>query len=320
MVNRTTALHADLVGYQWPMLTEMWRLSIPDGAISAGSPDGKVLFLPAPAEDEFVLRRVDTVGRTVTRIAKLPGHVISVPTFLPEGMVFIARKTHSDAWRRTAAGTFEQLTHNDDIGSVAPCGRGYVATTYSKEMLILDADGRVKRRFASSSLNTMSAVCSPDGRDRYVVGALPKSGLYRWGDDEAPELFANVVTPFIAMAPDGKRLALAKPSPAAFVASWMSLTDRQLHEIGISDSNCEISWASNHSVWLAKRRGGRLLWIEVDVDTRAETGQAVEGAHICANGLPDPQSPGNKDLRVETTTTSEIRSVPLSALGYDAAR
>jgi serine/threonine protein kinase len=319
MANRTSSQYTDLVGYRWPMLTEVLRLSIPDTAISVGSPDGNVLFVPSFEGAEQVLLRLDPTGRSVTRIAKLPGYMIAAPTFLPERMAFIARRTKSDAWRRTAGGSLEQLTHIGDAISIAPCGAGYVVTTETNDLVMLDDDGRESRRFNSAAA-IASAVCSPDGRNRYLIALSPEPGIYRWGERGERELIANVVTPFIAISPDGKRLALAKASPAAFLVSWMSLADHQLHEIGISDSNCQISWSSDHTIWLSKRRGGRLLWVEVDVDTRTETGKAIEGAHTCASGFPDPQSPGNRDLRVETVTTSEIRSVPLSTLRDDAAR
>jgi hypothetical protein len=71
-----------------------------------------------------------------------------------------------------------------------------------------------------------------------------------------------------------------------------------------------MGWASNQTLWVSRRRDGKILWTEVDADSGKETGRAVPGLRDCTDGGSDPMSPVNSDLRVIPNRASQLRLLP----------
>jgi Tol biopolymer transport system component len=121
----------------------------------------------------------------------------------------------------------------------------------------------------------------------------------------------------VSMSPDGKRLAFLTFENRGPIVSWMATEGGQVHEIGESETACAPGWASADSLWIARRRNGKPIWTEVDVDTGRETGTIVPGSRQCSDGWPDPASPVDPDLRIVFDQTSQLRLLPREYLEHE---
>jgi hypothetical protein len=86
------------------------------------------------------------------------------------------------------------------------------------------------------------------------------------------------------------------------------------HDVTDSETGCQAGWASNNTLWVSRRRDGKILWTEVDADSGKETGKTVPGERDCSDGGNDPASPVDTDLRVVASRVSQLRLLPRAQL------
>jgi hypothetical protein len=79
------------------------------------------------------------------------------------------------------------------------------------------------------------------------------------------------------------------------------------HEVSETETGCAVGWASVHTLWVSRRRAGKIVWMEVNAASGAETGKSVPGSRDCSDGRPDPASPVEPDLRIVYDLTSQLR-------------
>jgi serine/threonine protein kinase len=299
-------------GFEWPLLSERVRFRLPGPVVALASPDGKTLFAPSMAEPTTGLSRIDLARRELQRLGGIPGQMLLFPTFLPDRMVFVSRRDRTDAWRKAADGTFAALTDDGDTIAVAPCGDGYIAVKKWMAVVLLDGSGHTRQVLAEGR-RYLSAFCGDHGRDWYFNSWTSPAGVYRCRGRDCVQV--SEATPMVSISPDGKRLAIAKTAPAGYLLEWIPAAGGASHEVAVTETACAVSWSSDRTMWVSRVRNGGYVWVEVDVDTRAETGRTVEGSHGCSNGVPDPLAPENRDLRIVNHYTTQIRTISLSALG-----
>ena len=112
------------------------------------------------------------------------------------------------------------------------------------------------------------------------------------------------------MSPDGKRIVFIATDGA--VGPTVVLADAdggRVRELVQTETGCQPGWASNDGVWVSRRRGGKIVWTELEVASGAETGRSVVGSRDCSDGRFDPRSPVHAGIRVIDEQISQIRIV-----------
>jgi hypothetical protein len=305
-------LGTEVHGFEWPLLSERVRFRIDAAVVAMASPDGKTLFAPLMHDRDYGLSRIDLAGGALRRVGTIAEQMLLFPTFLPDRLIFVSRRDKTDAWRKTADGRFEALTNHGDTNVVAPCGQGYIAIKDRHAVVLLDRLGH-ETKVLDQGRTYLSVFCGPDEREWYFNSWTAPAGVYRCNDGGCVRVSA--ATSMAAISPDGKRLAIAKTAPAGYLLEWIPATGGEPHEVAVTETACAMSWSSDRAIWVSRARNGGHLWVEIDVESRSETGRTVEGSHSCSNGVPDPKSPANQDLRIIDRYASQVRTIPLSALG-----
>jgi hypothetical protein len=159
----------------------------------------------------------------------------------------------------------------------------------------------------------LGVACSPDGRVWFLVERASTPMIKRCRDSEC-RVLAQLTSQGLSVSPDGKRLAFVALVPRGPVAGWIPSEGGDLHHVVDSETACTTGWASNQTLWVSRRRDGRILWTEVDADTSKETGRSVPGQRDCTDGNEDPASPVNPDLRVIRDSVSQLRLLPRAYL------
>ena len=117
------------------------------------------------------------------------------------------------------------------------------------------------------------------------------------------------------LSPDGRRLVFATLDKRGAVVSVMDSDGNRVRELTETDTACRAGWASNETLWVSRRRAGKIVWVEINADSGRETSHIVSGSRDCMDGEPDPQSPVRQDLRVVPKQTSQLRFLGKEHLG-----
>jgi hypothetical protein len=303
---------SDFIMLEWPLLTEAARFSVPGLALDLGVKGENDLFIAATSlAGDGLLWRADLAQRTLRRLAVVPGQGLRYPRVTAEGLVFASARSGSDLWVRGADGRLAQLTHSGNIETAYRCADGFVAGRAQPdgvELVRMDRGGRVTATLARGS-SAFDAACSPDGRTWYESQLSEPAGLVRCTSQGCERMLAGTFGG-LAISPDGERLALISVRRTEPVVGWVSTHGGELHEVSDNETACGPGWSSSQLMWIARRRGGRVEWFEIDADTRRETGRIVQGTRDCSAGRPDPGSPVSPDVRVVEQRTTQIRLVP----------
>jgi serine/threonine protein kinase len=304
----------DFIALGWPLLAEQARFDLPGLALDLASRDGEILYVAAvnlrPTGD---LWRVDLSHRTRARVAMIPGQILRYPLFTDVGLVFSTLKLSSDVWVRQPDGQLQQVTHSGDLINAAPCGPDVIAVREDGEfhdIVRLDRSGH-PLAVVTRHGRYVSPGCSPDGTTWYTARWTDHPSLDRCGPAGCEQILDSAAD-VLTISPDGERIAFVRLRKTEPVVAWISSRGGAVHEVAVNDTGCGPMWASNRSLWISRRRGGRPSWIEIDIDTLQETGKVVTGEKDCSDGNPDPGSPPSFDVRSLRRKTASIRIVPTS--------
>ena len=118
------------------------------------------------------------------------------------------------------------------------------------------------------------------------------------------------------VSPDGRRIAIwcttgDKRGPLVKVAD---ADGGRLRELMETETAASRDGRRTTRIWVSRRRGARILWTEVEVDSGRETGRSVQGSRDCADGRPDPQSRCARTCASCTNRPSELRLLGKQAL------
>ena len=121
----------------------------------------------------------------------------------------------------------------------------------------------------------------------------------------------------LAVSPNAKRLArLTMDDNRGGIVEIVDADGGRSRKLTETETGCQPGWTSNDTLWVSRRRGSKIVWIEVNADSGAETGRAVPGARDCSDGRPDPLSPVQPDVRVVHEQTSQLRLLPREHLKH----
>jgi hypothetical protein len=259
--------------------------------------------------------KVDPPSRTMRALGLVPDQGIHYPLFVGDDLVFASVSTGMDVWARGPGGEPRQLTHDGWITSAAACGPEILAVrraATTHELIRLDAAGRALRTVSRGNHETVA--CAPDGSRWYQAQWHEPAGIHRC-DDRGCRWLTDGGQFGMSVSPDGSRLAFVRDRWTGPVVSWIPEGGGEPRDVSASETYCPIGWSSNHDLWISRRRAGRIVWVETNVDTLQETGRTVAGAKDCSDGTPDPRSPVSPELRVMSSHRAQLRALSVTAAG-----
>jgi dipeptidyl aminopeptidase/acylaminoacyl peptidase len=249
-------------------------------------------------------------------LGRLRGQSIRYPLFLSHGLAFVALQFATTVVVEQADGSVHRWTPAYEVIAAARCGPDIVISAGKQDRMTverLDADGRFLAALTAGPWDT-APNCSPDGRILYYLRQKDRPGVVRCDPGGCRDIIGRQGMS-MAVAPDGKRLALVstigRKGPVVEIADTDGGRARDLAEI---ETGCPPRWASNATLWVERRRGGKLVWTEIDADTARDTGRSVPGSRDCADGKPDPQAPTPDGVRVVYDQRSQVRFLPRERL------
>jgi hypothetical protein len=122
----------------------------------------------------------------------------------------------------------------------------------------------------------------------------------------------------LAISPDGRHLALVAMEGRGPVVELMDLEGGQLKELTETATACEAAWASATTLWVSRRRGGKIVWIEINCGIRSRDGAGRSGiGRLCRRQTRSPVtgSAGSESrLRADLAAQAFAQGIPGSAL------
>jgi tRNA A-37 threonylcarbamoyl transferase component Bud32 len=301
------------VGLPW--LKENLRIRVRESLLDLCSDRG--LWYAAGRREEGVLAvvEVDPHRWRARRLGSIRKQIVRYPIFVHDWLSFASTRFDFRLAVRRRDGTFDDLPGGRGISHATHCGNDLIVSRDLENGRIVvekvDQSGRLVRRLAEST--TAEGACSPDGRVWFLADRTFPSTLKRCSQSGCRPLGPRD-TYGLSVSPDGKRLAFVALESRGLFVGWMPVDGGATHEVADSETACATGWASNQTLWISRRRDGKIIWTEVDADTGKESGRVVPGQRDCTDGSSDPLSPVDPDLRVIAERVSQLRLLPRAYL------
>jgi protein kinase-like protein/WD40 repeat protein len=310
-------LETEVVGISVPSLKEDLRFRVASMLLDLRREGEKMYFVQTPHSRGSHIAELDVASRTVRVLGRVPYQLVRSPMLVDDGLAFISVRLASDLWFRKPNGTFANLTNSGGVMDGNRCGRDLIiARELDAGRIVierLDGAGKHIERVSEGPAD-WSPACAPDGKTWFYRPHAPLPSIRRCDRHGCREIYQGYAIG-LAASPDGRRLAFVVMDARGSVAQWISADGGPTHEVAETETSCPVGWATAHTLWVSRRRDGKILWTEVDADTGRETGKTKPGSRDCADGRPDPESPVNPDLRLVYDQTSQLRLVGRGMLG-----
>jgi len=302
--------HTEVTSVGLPWLKERGRFRVNEFLMDL-RPSGGLLYAVGRTGTELTgITEVDPQRRRARRIGLIRGQSLRSPTPFGEWMSFVSTRFDFRLAVRQRDGSFEQIPGGGII-SASPCGNDLIVDRRTDGGVVietLDRSGRFIQRVSDGPISGFAS-CSPDGRVKYFTeGAAPT--VVKRCADKTCRVLAEKAIYGVAVSPDGKRLAFVTLASRGPLVGWMPTDGGASRDVADSETGCPIGWASNTTLWVSRRRDGKILWTEVDADSGKETGKTVPGQRDCSDGGTDPLSPVHPDLRIIASRQSQLRLLP----------
>jgi serine/threonine-protein kinase len=230
-------------------------------------------------------------------------------------MAFVSYQTKIDIWFRDQNGRDRPLTNdgNSNTGSMSPEGKMLVSRYVGGRSMIslYRPDGGLDRWLTDGPadltpgfLSNSDWIFSKRGSDKGVFRcSLSHTGCTR--------LYGEFVYSAVPST-DGRRIAILTSTIDGLRVAWIPADGNGgSHDVSESEAGCNPYWTAPDRLWISRRRRGRPVWVEMNPETRDETGRTEPGAKDCMEGTPDPAEPRHGPIWTTTSVRSEIRRVSL---------
>ena len=301
----------DIGEFSLPRLKQIVHFQLPMPALDVKAVSANEFYCSAMKGDHWVIVQTDPLKNRSRFVGEVPGQSLRMSVFVEGGVVILSSARRESLILRSGT-TDARLPIGDDIGWASRCGDRIIATEVKNALLRtvwLDSKGRVGDSFPNGD-RTMTPTCSSDGALIFLSTIGPNSGVRRCDRAGCRQIFEGD-SGWLALSPDDSRLAFLVSDNRGHVIRWIAADGlgggREI--VGV-DTACAPAWANDRDLWVALRKGRRVIWTEFDADSAAPTGRTSPGTTDCTDGVADPASPAKAAVRIETTIRSQIRLLP----------
>jgi hypothetical protein len=302
---------SEIVGISTPLLEEESRFRVTNLALDLRREGDKLYFAHRNRGRGSDITELDPQARTSRALGYVPDQLVRYPMIVGDDLAFVSVRLSSDLIQRRPNGAVVNLTRSGHIMDGARCGRDLIVSReIAEDTLVierLDASGRRLEQLSAGPAD-WSPGCSPDGKVWFYRPHLPRPAIRRCDGQGCREIYQGFAIG-MSVSPDGERLAFVAIDKRGSIVQWMPANGGEPHEVAETETTCPGGWASGHTLWVSRRRDGKVLWTEVDADSGRETGKSLPGSRDCADGRPDPSSPVDPELRVVYDQTSQLRII-----------
>ena len=301
----------EIVGITVPMLKEDARFRVDNLALDLRLEAGKLYFAQRSLGRGSSIIEVDVASRKARALGHIPEQMVRYPMFVGNGLAFASVRLASDLFVRKPNGAQVNVTRNGHIWEGNRCGRDFIVSReVAHDKIIverLDASGRPIEQLSEGPADA-SPACAPDGKTWFYRPRSPQPSIRRCDRQGCREIFQGFALG-LAASPDGRRLAFITVDKRGSIVQWIGADGGETHEVAETETNCPAGWASSETIWVSRRRQGKIVWTEVDATTARETGKTAPGSRDCADARPDPASPVDADVRIVYDQTSQLRLI-----------
>jgi hypothetical protein len=300
-----------IMGFSWPLLREERRARYAGFVLdlTSSAAPSVVYFADPTVAQKSQLVTLDLDTRVARRAGRVRDQLIRYPRRTAGGLAFLSVRFGADLFAKAADGSLTRVTNEGTIFSASHCGDGFIIERDSNEKSQIERINRagVRVSIVSHGPFDTTPACSPDGRTIFYADRL--SSTVARCDDGRCRALASLRTHGIAASPDGRRLVLMTFEQKGIGLWLVNSEGGEARYIAETETACDPGWASANTVWISRRRNGKVVWVELDADTGRETGTVTPGLRDCSDGKPDPASPVNPDIRIVYNEPSQIRLV-----------
>jgi len=296
----------DFVGTSWPSLREDARFRVDDFALDLRLHGQRVYYVNTGLGE---LVEFDKATLSARRLGRVGTQYIRHETFLADQLAFVSFRNSADLFVQGSDGRVSRVTKSGDVFAAEVCGPNVVverergARTFIER---IDRNGNTLGEVVSGP-GALSPGCSADGKTVFYIDSRAPWAVTSC-DQQGCRRLTNRRALQLSVSPDGQRLALMSFDNRGISVWWMPAGGGEMHDVtDRSETLCPLRWASLRTLWVSRRRNGKITWTEVDADSRRETGNVKPGERDCTDGQPDPASPMTTDLRVVRERSSQLR-------------
>jgi hypothetical protein len=301
-----------VTGIQLPRLERAYTtFRLADFALDLRWFDADLYYVSAGASPQPGLVKVDPLHHTARRLGRIRRQLIRHPTFLEHSLLFVSIERVPCLAERTLNGAVTCRPFGAGIVDANHCGRDLIVgrETDNGRYVVerVDNTGAAVEVLGSGPLDG-SPACLPSGDVWFFAKWEARTRIVRC-DRRGCRTLLESNSSSLAVSPDGARLAFTTFDDKHPAVVWMNVDGGPLHTVTETETGCAPGWASARTLWVSRRRDGKIVWTEIDADTGVETGRVVPGLRDCSIGDPDPASPVNPDLPIVVRRQSQLRLV-----------
>jgi serine/threonine protein kinase len=296
-------------GFSYPRLDETLQFRLPEMFFDLTPADGSAYYGTISSPSGFAITRIEPLGRRARLLGKVDRQAVRYPLFVEGGMAFISVSRTASAILHRGAET-RRVALPPDVRGPSLCGDRLVAQRIANTrggIIWLDLEGKEIGNFQSGD-RSFNPRCSRDGRVLFygVFG----QGMKRCRGGECDLIFRGDLNGFV-VSPDDNRIAFESSDSGGHAVRWIYSDGREgVHELVETDTQCSLRWSNAEDLWVALRKGRRVIWTELDTNTSRPTGRTFPGTRDCTDGNEDPAAPVREAVEEEDSSRVQLRLLP----------
>jgi len=301
-------LEMDIGEFSLPRLTQTAHFHLPSHVLDVTSPGRREYYGSAIYGDERVILQIEPLRNRGRFVGKVRGQSLRTPVFVEPGVAFLSNVRNESLIFRLGT-TDARVPVASEIGWASRCGDRTIATAEKNgedRTVWLDSRGRIDDSFADGD-GSVTPTCSSDGQLIFLATMGPKPEVRRCDRAGCRRIFEGN-SESLALSPDDRRLAFLASDNRGHVIRWIGSDGlgggRAIAEVG---TGCTPTWANERDLWVAVRKGPKVIWTEFDTDSAIPTGRTSPGTRDCTDGVDDPASPNKPATRIESTFRTQLR-------------
>jgi hypothetical protein len=309
------AASTEIAGYAWPSVTEEAHFRVPgmlaDWRLLPDAPAGGFVYYSTfRSQPPVEVVGLDMRAGRARRLGSIGDGVIDRLVFVDGGLVLMTSRWVTRFEIADGEGRFVEVKRPGTIVGGARCGPSLLVAETSPRGFVVTRirnDGGDEGRPTDGPMDIAPA-CSPDGRIWLYSRFGPSPGLLRCDASGCRMLVSGNVWGG-TVSSDGRRVAFVTAGARGSGVYWIPIEGGTVRDVADTETVCVPGWSRDGKLWVSRRRGSKLVWTEIDPDSRQETGRIAPGSSDCTDAWADPVRP-ESDARTFIEKKSQLRLVP----------